>query len=395
MSKVAKKKPGKLGRNDSCFCGSGIKYKKCCLTKKIEMTPAIEELHAQMQRERQGRQIMLIRHGIYTNIPNIQNFKGKTMLACGTRVTWVDREHATFHELILANLRHEVGDAWFDAERQKPTGEQHYIVRSALEFDEYVRSGGIKPRQEANGQISAIASGYVQSVLSLAFDLYLLRHKGCIDQTVVDRLRDRHEYQGARYEIAVASIFARADCRIEWIAPTPKQKTAEFTAHCPLTANSVIVEAKSKRPRGVLHEEGDFNFQKALKIGKLPTRFHDALQKDTQGLPYLIFLDVNAPYDLKNTADSLWLKEIQNMMAREHTPTATDPDIYNEVVITNFAPHYDEDRAASPGQIAFCKPLYAAQTLKDEQTFFGRIHMAASEYGYVPSYELQSQTPSS
>lgn len=24
----------KIGRNDPCFCGSGLKYKKCCLRKK-------------------------------------------------------------------------------------------------------------------------------------------------------------------------------------------------------------------------------------------------------------------------------------------------------------------------------------------------------------------------
>ena len=25
----------KIGRNSECFCGSGVKYKKCCLNKKV------------------------------------------------------------------------------------------------------------------------------------------------------------------------------------------------------------------------------------------------------------------------------------------------------------------------------------------------------------------------
>ena len=33
---VAKKKPRKLGRNEPCHCGSGKKYKKCCLDKDIK-----------------------------------------------------------------------------------------------------------------------------------------------------------------------------------------------------------------------------------------------------------------------------------------------------------------------------------------------------------------------
>lgn len=26
----------KIGRNDKCPCGSGLKYKKCCLIKEVE-----------------------------------------------------------------------------------------------------------------------------------------------------------------------------------------------------------------------------------------------------------------------------------------------------------------------------------------------------------------------
>ena len=28
-------KPIKIGRNDKCFCGSGKKYKKCCINKEL------------------------------------------------------------------------------------------------------------------------------------------------------------------------------------------------------------------------------------------------------------------------------------------------------------------------------------------------------------------------
>ncbi len=35
---ITKEKPRKLGRNDPCHCGSGKKYKKCCLDKDIKET---------------------------------------------------------------------------------------------------------------------------------------------------------------------------------------------------------------------------------------------------------------------------------------------------------------------------------------------------------------------
>ena len=41
-----KTKPVKVGRNDPCPCGSGMKYKKCCLGKNGKETRDLEELYA-------------------------------------------------------------------------------------------------------------------------------------------------------------------------------------------------------------------------------------------------------------------------------------------------------------------------------------------------------------
>ena len=349
------------------------------------MTPEIALLNEQVASKRQLRQAELAHHGIYTNIPNTQTFKGKSLLACGNRITWLDKENATFHELILANLRHELGDEWFDAERAKLTADQHFVVQCAAQYEQYMRSGGIQPEQHDNNQYSAMANGYVQVVLSLAFDLYLLRHKNCGSEAVVKRLKTKREYQSARYEIAVASIFARADCSINWIEPMRRgPKTPEFVAHCPLTDNFVAVEAKSKHPRGVMHEDGSFDLQKALR-GDVAKLFHSALAKETNGLPYMIFIDMNAPHSFTKTATSQWYKDLQAMMKREHHPTPDDPDIFNELIATNFAPHYDKDRIVSPGQFAVVQPLFVKHKLNNNDVLLGRINMAASEYGPVPN----------
>lgn len=34
----------KIGRNDKCPCGSGLKYKKCCLIKDVEESQLLNEL---------------------------------------------------------------------------------------------------------------------------------------------------------------------------------------------------------------------------------------------------------------------------------------------------------------------------------------------------------------
>jgi methionyl aminopeptidase len=46
-------KPAKVGRNDPCPCGSGLKYKKCCVGKQDEALPAnLEEFYARKHRIR-------------------------------------------------------------------------------------------------------------------------------------------------------------------------------------------------------------------------------------------------------------------------------------------------------------------------------------------------------
>ena len=42
-----KNKNEKVGRNDSCPCGSGLKYKKCCLVKKGTDTEDVQQLYQQ------------------------------------------------------------------------------------------------------------------------------------------------------------------------------------------------------------------------------------------------------------------------------------------------------------------------------------------------------------
>ena len=37
--------PMKIGRNDPCYCGSGLKYKKCCMNKEVPPPDKIKEFY--------------------------------------------------------------------------------------------------------------------------------------------------------------------------------------------------------------------------------------------------------------------------------------------------------------------------------------------------------------
>ena len=81
---------------------------------------------------------------------------------------------------------------WFEAMRK---------FYSAMRTDEHKLKEGIW---------AAEVTGYAQALLQLSFDVFSLRQVGHLTESVIARLRDNKEFQGVRYEIAVAAIFARA-----------------------------------------------------------------------------------------------------------------------------------------------------------------------------------------
>ena len=247
MSKRARRNRHKLGRNDPCFCGSGLKYKKCCLLKGLK-PPAITELPPEVLEkwhEMNKRSEELESKGIYINLPNTGSFKGQSLMPVGNQIMFDSNEHATFHQLVVKNLQHTLGQKWWEAETAKPVEQQHFIRSCFTEMSTKPIGPDQDLHQESENMRSFLPNGYMQSVMSLAFDVYLLTHKNSLPKSWLKRLRSRDQYQGVRYEIAVASIFVRMGCDIEFYSDSKtKIKHPEFIATHRETGNKVVAEAK-------------------------------------------------------------------------------------------------------------------------------------------------------
>ena len=121
----------KIGRNDTCPCGSGEKYKKCHgvfskmvapKTMSSELKLKIKEFEAtQKQREKQqglGRPI----------ISNV--FKGYRLVAVGSGYYWEKEEKwQTFIDFLSSYLRKLFGQAWADIELKQSPEYRHPLVQ--------------------------------------------------------------------------------------------------------------------------------------------------------------------------------------------------------------------------------------------------------------------------
>lgn len=395
MGKTRKHKPGKLGRNDPCFCGSGIKYKKCCLPKGLLQPTIPAEVPQEVldaHEDSQARTAFLNSKGIYINMPNTIVFKGKTFLAAGNKVMFDDNPHATFHQLILRNLSLTLGKEWWDAEAAKPTEERHYIMRC---FDGLKAS---ESREDLDIEVvdehtkTMLATGDAQALLSLAFDVYLLTHKNYMPDEWVDRLRDHEAFQGVRYEIGVASLFVRMGCELEFYDPKERDengkqiKRAEFIAIHKETGNRVAVEAKSRQRDGVLHRPGTTNYRRAVR-GDITDLYKKALLKVTDGLPLIVFIDVNSPTEADATIDKAqWYADVRRSFESRPEPSPRNLDKHTALFVTNYSPHYQGDNVSASGQYLYIGSIYPAKPLADGHTgtFMQKLLQATTGYGYVP-----------
>lgn len=331
--------------------------------------------------------------GIYISLPNTISFKGKTLLAVGNQIMVEENPHATFHQLIFRNLSHTLGKEWWSAEKAKAEHEKHYILKCFEQLNGSENREDLDITQVDENTRSMVATGDTQELMSLAFDVWILAHKGYSREDWLKRLRDSNQYQGARYEIAVASIFVRMGCelefydndRIEEDGNPPKR--AEFIAVHKQTGNQVAVEAKSRHVTGVLHTPGTLKYQKALR-GDVTTLFKKALLKVTDGLPLIVFIDVNSPAEGGQPVQkSKWYEDIRRSFDSRTEPTPENPDTQAALFVTNYSGHYQGSQASVSGQNLFIGSLHTKYPLADGPMgeFMKRLINAVNNYGYVPS----------
>ena len=335
----------KIGVNSPCSCGSTKKYKKCCLhlhekgIRKISDEEAAE-IRPLMEAEQLRRHPEPYMHFV----PNIM-FQGKRFRCIWNVVHWREPTE-TFHEFILWVLQMTFGEEWWNQQKSLSDIKQHVVFKWFIA----VRKWMIENRKEENRvdehEWAADMTGYTQSLMQLAYDVFCLQQVNKLPEKLVNRLRNRNEFQGARYEVGVAAMFARAGFEIEFLEEQYGQKTCEFIA-IHKSGLQIAVEAKSRRRQGVLNEKGSPSTEIRADIKKL----YAQARKKKPDMQFVIFIDANLPPTPDITPSELpWLDDIKRMLNAFPTPTKENPDPHNFVVITNYGFYYTGDNKSQAQQ---------------------------------------------
>ncbi len=376
---------GKVGRNDPCPCGSGSKYKKCCLNQPVSMPDTVPaEILKKITEFEKGERERIEQYG-HVRPQIATDFKGYKMVAVGSTVHY-SKNWRFFPDFLKDYLPAVFGREWGQAELARPFEEQHQAVQLRTKSLEFMKR---QPRNAA-GYYDAVPNGFMLAYLSLAYDLYVVQHNGRLDEDLLSRLKHRDQFQGARHELFAEATCFRAGFKLEHEDEKDRSKRhAEFIATHERTGQKVAVEAKSKHRPGVLGRQGEPELENEvnLRFGKL---LNDAIAKKPVH-PLAVFLDTNLPPDvaaavfrpesMEPYAPPRVIWKLLEAIGKQHG--GRDP--YNLVVFTNHPHHYgkeDEDAPASQTlSIASQVPQLPIEHLDALQS----LHVAANLHANIPN----------
>jgi hypothetical protein len=234
----------KIGRNEPCHCGSGLKYKKChggpldgphgkpplAVQNVIEAHRANEQIRQEQQGL--GRPIVGFKTGEHQ------------LVAVGDKI-YFSKAWKTFPDFLADYLKMKLGNA----EIAKPLAERHPIMQWHDAYCRYQQATIKKPGEVTTAQVTGIVACY----LGLAYSLYLLDHNVELQDRLVARLKNPGNFQGAFYELFVANTLIRSGFELTLEDEADgAAKHCEFAAVSRKTGKKYWVEAKMRSVAGIL-----------------------------------------------------------------------------------------------------------------------------------------------
>jgi hypothetical protein len=210
--------------------------------------------------------------GLGRPIISTKTDSGYQFVAVKNRLTY-SKNWKTFHDFLGDYLKDAIGAQWGNAELQKPFDQRHPILVWYHKLCEQQRLFIKEPGKVSSASMTGATAAYMH----LAYDLYSLDHNAELQAKLIERLHNRENFSGARYEVQVAATLVRAGFTLEFENEDDRSTShCEFTATSTRTGKQFSVEAKRTESGRVVRP-----LVRALKKSANHTR--------------IVFIDLNRP----------------------------------------------------------------------------------------------------
>jgi hypothetical protein len=324
----------KVGRNESCPCGSGRKYKRCCgaignsgAAQTGPSAEGLQRLNLEMIRQDAKEHRRRLMQGLGRPIISFES-NGFRLVAVGNEIRWSKR-WVTFADFLFDFIKAKLTPEWGNGELAKPEAERHPLLGWYRRVCEWQRAHSATMQ---GGVYSASMTGVVRAYLGLAYDLYLAAHNAELPALLLKRLRNARTFEGAFYEAFVIGSFAKAGFAIEF-----EDEEDSTTTHCEFTATHQITGRKfSVEAKAVASSPGRSGA--SVRPAKVRDPLYKALRK-TAPHPRIVFIELNRAQTILASGEPDWVSQIDQDLAQAEAELTIDgqpaPPAY--VFITNRA----------------------------------------------------------
>lgn len=260
------------------------------------------------------------------------------LVAVKNRLMW-GKTWKTFPDFLQQYVKAVLGPEWGNGEIAKPLADRHPIMQWYEAYCLFQRRWISDPGIVSSAEVNGIVACY----LGLAYSLYLMDHNADLQARMVARLKDARQFQGAYFEMVVASALIRAGFELALEDESDRRaRHCEFAAVKKSNGKRYTVEAKSRAVAGRLGRTAADGGADDKPLSKIKTHLHDALDKPSAN-ERLVFLDINAPADAENLDGNmpLMLAAADLLERYEGHPSAPKESAYVFIVNMAFHRHLD------------------------------------------------------
>ena len=240
----------------------------------------------------------------------------------------------TFPDFLYDYIKQALGPAWGNTEIAKPLSERHPILQWYDALCRYQKETIKTPGVVHVARVTGIVACY----LGLAYNLYLLHHNVELQSRLLTRLRDPKNFQGAYYELLVASLLIRAGFELTLEDEADgASKHCEFAAVSKTTGKKYWVEAKMRSVNGLLGKTDMDGTNDPNPISHMIPHLNAALAKPAAD-ERLIFIDLNCEVGPASNIRPAWIdRAVARLERYQSGELSSGTQAY--VFITNMAYH--------------------------------------------------------
>ena len=196
-------------KTDPCPCGSGLRYEKCHRKQFL----ALKKAKKIFERRRKDIDEWQELYGDVL-IPNIVDAFGKRLIGVGPSLFELTPEH-DFYTLIWDYALDFLGESFVKKQRKQDQNSKHEIMKWLESYESSVTD----------------QSGAGASWMRFAYDVYTVGANAGFAERIKEKLLNKHEFQGARFELWVAALVVAAGFEIEYVDESaPGSQHPEFIA---------------------------------------------------------------------------------------------------------------------------------------------------------------------